>query len=95
MKIDTRQFDKLMKEMKTLPTEAVGEAGVFFKRTTPIDTGNARRKTKTNTRAKTITGNYAYAGKLDDGWSRQAPQGMSDPTIKKLTQIIDDLVGRL
>jgi len=95
MRIDTRQFDKLMKEMKTLPEEAIKEAVVFFKRSTPIDTGNARRNTKTNVKNKTISGDYAYAGRLDNGWSKQAPQGMSDPTSDELTNIVNKLVNNL
>ncbi len=95
MKIDTRQFDKLVKEMKNIPDEAVKQAGAFFKASTPKDTGNARRNTRTDPSRKQIRAEYSYASRLDSGWSKQAPAGMSEPTIAKLDDIIDDIVGRL
>ena len=93
MRIDTRNFDKLTKQLEQLAPSSVKEAGAYFKRITPKDTGNARSKTKT--RKLTIEANYAYAGKLDEGYSRQAPQGMSEPTIAELEKIINSEVGRL
>jgi len=95
MKIDTREFDQLMKELEKVPADSVKQAGVFFKKTTPIRSGNARSKTKTEVRASRIKADYPYAGRLDEGWSRQAPKGMSDPTIDYLEKIIDEKVGRM
>lgn len=95
MKIDTRDFDNLIKEMEKIPAQAVQEAGVYFKNVTPVRTGNARNRTKTNIGAKAIEANYGYAGRLDEGYSRQAPQGMSDPTIARLDKIVDEMVRRL
>ena len=34
----------------------------------------------------TITANYPYAGRLDDGYSKQAPKGMTEPSLKFLTK---------
>jgi hypothetical protein len=51
-----------------------------FKSITPIDTGNARSKTEFN--VSRIEGNYPYAARLNEGYSRQAPSGMTDPTIE-------------
>jgi len=64
---------------RTLPTEA----HVEFKDVTPIRTGNAKRNTnfKSTASGGTITANYNYANQLNKGKSRQAPQGMTDPTI--------------
>lgn len=93
MRVDTKQFDILTKQLERLAPDTVKEAGAYFKRITPRDTGNAR--SKTTTKKQTIEANYAYAGELDEGKSRQAPQGMSDPTIERMEKIINDKVGRL
>ena len=54
------------------------DAYSFFVAHTPYRSGNARRRTRLD--HHTITGDYPYAERLDNGWSRQAPQGMTDPT---------------
>lgn len=53
-----------------------------FKSITPKRTGNARRRTRLQ--GNTIKANYSYARQLDNGSSAQAPNGMSEPTIKWL-----------
>ena len=61
----------------------------FFKSQTPIRSGNARKKTKL--RKNVIEANYPYAERLDNGYSSQAPKGMTDPTeeyFRKLTKSI-------
>lgn len=51
-----------------------------FVETTPIRSGNARNKTALA--GNEIQANYPYAKRLEkDSWSRQAPEGMSKPTI--------------
>lgn len=52
-----------------------------FVKATPIRSGNAKRSTQL--RGNEIVANYPYAVRLEkESWSRQAPDGMSDPTIK-------------
>jgi hypothetical protein len=66
-----------------------GQAYTFFKAHTPIKTGNAR--SRTTLKKDTIVAAYPYAQQLDDGRSRQAPDGMSKPTeafVKKTTDKI-------
>jgi hypothetical protein len=54
---------------------------------TPKDTGNARRKTTLNNNE--IQANYAYATRLDQGWSKQfGGQGMTAPTLKALQKYV-------
>jgi len=36
-----------------------------------------------------------YAERLDQGYSRQAPKGMTEPTEKFLQKRIDDLIGKI
>jgi hypothetical protein len=66
-----------------------GQAYTFFRAHTPIKTGNAR--SRTTLKKDTIVAAYPYAQQLDDGRSRQAPDGMSKPTeafVKKTTDKI-------
>lgn len=56
-------------------------AHVEFVNATPIRSGNAR--SKTDLRGNEIQANYDYSIRLEkQSWSRQAPQGMSEPTIE-------------
>lgn len=63
------------------------EAADYFHDITPIRSGNARRNTRLV--GDTITANYPYAQRLDTGYSKQAPQGMSKPTEKKIQELVD------
>ena len=54
---------------------------------TPRDTGNARRNTKLV--GDTILAQYPYAQRLEQGYSKQAPDGMSTPTIEYIKKYID------
>ena len=63
-----------------------------FVRVTPIRTGNARRST--DLKGKEIQANYDYAVKLEkDHTSKQAPKGMSSPTIDHVKKIVRRVVG--
>lgn len=82
----TSSINKIQEKLNNLPQEAYKE----FVKTTPIRTGNARRKTKLN--KDTIEANYPYAKRLDEGYSSQAPKGMTKPTEdfinKRMKQIL-------
>jgi hypothetical protein len=45
-------------------------------------------------RDTTIKADYAYAHRLDTGWSSQAPDGMVDPTIAYMEKLIADNVRK-
>tara|TARA_R110002050_G_scaffold47419_2_gene110697 strand:+ start:786 stop:1082 length:297 start_codon:yes stop_codon:yes gene_type:complete len=90
IKIDTREVDELFKELSKMPTQAMKEAYPFLKSKTPIQSGNARSNTRLN--GTKIKSDYAYAGRLDEGWSKQAPDGFTEPTLDELENIIDNLV---
>jgi len=85
----SKMFDEAEKVAKTLPKEALD----YFVDSTPIRTGNARRSTKL--RGNTIDADYNYAERLDEGYSRQSPKGMTGPTEKFLQKRIDDLIGKI
>ena len=80
-KAKQKQLDKVPQETYT-----------FFRAHTPVRTGNARRNTIL---AKdTIIGAYPYAQRLDDGYSRQAPDGMTKPTEAYFKQRINAIFGK-
>lgn len=62
-----------------------------FLKNTPIKTGNARSHTFKN--SDEIDANYPYATRLDNGWSRQSPNGMVVPTIKAVRDYIKKVTG--
>jgi hypothetical protein len=61
-----------------------------FRKVTPKRTGNA--KNSTTLRGDEIQGNYAYANRLNEGYSRQAPKGMTDPTIDSVQKYVRRIV---
>lgn len=62
-----------------------------FVRNTPIHTGNARRRTTKDN--DEIRAEYPYAARLDQGYSRQSPDGMVQPTIKAIREYIRKVIG--
>jgi hypothetical protein len=84
-------------QLANVPTEAYQ----YFKKITPIDTGNARRNT--SLQSKTIQAKYDYAEVLDKGrhmtasgmrGSKQAPQGMSKPTEQFIRNRVRQITGK-
>lgn len=65
-------------------------AEAFFINATPIRTGNARRNTEL--KGKNIEANYHYAGVLESGKSKQAPNGMFEPTCEYLGQYVCEMI---
>ena len=86
----TPDIDRIMgKLQKELPKAA----HKYFREITPIDTGNARRKTKR--RGHVIVANYKYATQLDKGRSKQAVYGMSGPTTAYLNKLVKKVIEGL
>lgn len=75
----------MKKEVDSIPKEALKE----FIQLTPIDKGNARKRTSLE--GTTIKANYPYAQRLDEGWSKQAPKGMVQPLEKWLDKRINKI----
>ena len=80
-------LDKKKKAIAKLPDEAYK----VFVQETPVRTGNARRNTRLKSK-KQIVADYPYAQRLDQGYSKQSPEGMVKPTeeyiIERFNQII-------
>lgn len=53
--------------------------------------GNARRKT--TLKNNTIDANYPYAKRLDEGYSSQAPDGMTEPTLNSIREYVYKTLG--
>jgi hypothetical protein len=93
--------DRLNKVLDTLNSQNIAkEAYTKFKDVTPVKSGNAKRNTKLN--GNQINANYAYANVLDKGrhmtrrgmrGSEQAPQGMTEPTIKHIRDYVKQKLG--
>ena len=93
MKIDSKIFDKRMSKLEKVDTQAFNKTFPEYKKNTPIKSGNARRKTfKSGLKFKS---NYPYAGRLDEGWSKQAPKGFTSPSIDFFVKTLERLVGKI
>ena len=79
----TPDLNQAKRELAQVPEGAYK----IFRSHTPIKTGNARKRTTLN--KNTIEANYAYALRLDQGWSNQAPDGMTNPTAAWLKKRLD------
>lgn len=81
----TASLRRIQSQLDKIPQQAYN----FFVKVTPKRTGNARRKTKLV--KDEIQAQYPYAERLDEGYSKQAPDGMSKPTEK----FIDDRLKQI
>lgn len=92
IKIDDSDYQELVKDLRDIDEDAMKQAFPTYKAETPIKSGNARNKTKL--KRNVIASKYPYAGRLDDGWSKQSPKGFTEPTIDALDSIIEKLIRR-
>jgi hypothetical protein len=84
----TASLTKKIVELRVLPQQALQE----FKALTPKRTGRAR--SNTSLQKETIVANYPYAERLDQGYSKQAPRGMTKPLGEWLRRKLDILIKR-
>lgn len=84
----TPGLGKIVVKLDKLPKQAYEK----FKSVTPIDTGNARRRTRLQ--GSKIKANYQYAVPLDDGHSKQAPRGMWEPTREHIEKLMRNKIMR-
>lgn len=81
-------IDSIRRQLEQIPDKALD----YWKSVTPIRTGNARRRTKLDN--DTIRADYPYAERLDDGYSRQAPKGMTQPTQKYIDRLVRNIKAK-
>ena len=94
MKIDVKLTDNITKATQVQERqlkELYAKAYKQWVETTPIRSGNARRKT--SRASNTINANYPYAERLDQGYSKQAPKGMTEPTLEEVRQYVYNKLG--
>ena len=84
----TGDITKLKRELGAVPKAAITE----YQKLTPIKSGNARKRT--TLKGNSIQANYPYAQRLDEGWSKQAPKGMTKPWELWLQKHLDKLMKR-
>ena len=84
----TPSIARIKSDLRDLPRQAYD----YWVMTTPKRSGNARRRTRL--RQDTIESNYPYAQRLDEGWSKQAPKGMSDPTTQYINRRVRDILRK-
>jgi hypothetical protein len=79
-----KRLDQLNKQLTD--DNLAKEGFKYFRSITPIRSGNARRNTfRTDNE---IEANYPYARRLDEGYSPQAKNGMTQPTIAHMQEWI-------
>jgi len=84
----TASLQRIQKRLDALPQLAYKE----FVKNTPIRSGNARRKTRLQ--KDTIIAAYPYAQRLDEGYSKQAPEGMTKPTEEFIRQQLKKILRK-
>jgi hypothetical protein len=79
---------KIKQQLRQFPTEAHAE----FVSLTPRRSGNAQRNTRLVNNV--IHADYAYAQRLDTGWSSQAPNGMTIPFGRWMKTKLKSIFGK-
>ena len=87
------QFKAKLADLAQIERAVMPQLYNFFEQHTPIDTGNARSHTVLS--GNTIEANYPYAERLDEGYSQQAPAGMTEPTKEYAKKIIPPIVQQI
>jgi|688.fasta_scaffold2123351_2 hypothetical protein len=84
----SKDLDRISRNLRTVPKQFYEK----FRAETPVRSGYARNNTRLA--GDTVNANYAYAGPLNKGASRKAPQGMTIPTIKYIRQVVRNILGK-
>jgi len=79
----------MAKQLARYPQDAEDK----FVSLTPIRTGNARSNTALKNN-DTIEARYPYAQRLDQGWSKQAPTGMTRPFERWVRAKVKQIFGK-
>lgn len=85
----TPSVDNIQKDLDRIAKKAYD----YWVKITPVDSGNARRKT-TLENNRVINANYNYAVPLDKGSSKQAKNGMSKPTGRYVEQLLRQTIRK-
>lgn len=97
IEVDDGDFRKELQKIEGYMNSDVPEKAYrYFRNLTPVRSGNARNKTKfrAGSDQHVIEANYPYAKRLDTGWSTQALQGMSMPTLEYIEGLVKSRLRR-
>ena len=88
------KFTQRVEEIeKILNPKVIAKAAYdVFRENTPKRTNNAYDNTRL--KGDTIHANYKYATRLDQGWSKLKPEGMTKPTEKFISDYIKKNLGK-
>lgn len=78
----SNKISPILKKQADAIKKIPNEAYKVFVSETPVRSGNARRNTRQTKSGKEIVANYPYAKRLDEGYSKQSPDGMIKPTVE-------------
>lgn len=93
-KVDSRAVNKMFNQLAEMPELVMKQTYTIYRNNTPIRSGNAKNRTKLENKLR-IGGRYPYAGRLDEGWSKQSPKGMTEPSLKALDGFIKNYINRV
>ena len=88
LKLNKADLRRLQKDIDSAVSNSMESTFKYYRKETPRKGGNARNKTKFSKRQNSINSNYDYAGRLDSGWSKQAPKGFTKPSLNFLEKQI-------
>ena len=91
--VDISDSLKQFQQLKEVPQRVADGAFKFFVAHTPYRKGNARRSTRLE--QTTIIADYPYAERLDDGYSKQAPDGMTAPTESEIDRLLQQEIKKI
>ena len=92
--INSKEVKAMFNELLDMGDEMMDDGFPVLKKATPIDKGNARRNTVHRSSAK-IESRYPYADRLNTGWSKQAPNGFTEPTLEHMEDFVDKFTRRV
>jgi hypothetical protein len=82
-----KRLDQLKRELD--PNVLARVAYPVFKENTPRRSGNAQDHTRLT--GNVIDADYPYAGRLDEGYSKKKPAGMTKPTFDAVIEYMKKL----
>jgi len=91
--VDISEITRQFKQLSEVPQRVVDQSFKFFVDHTPYRKGNARRSTHLD--QTTIVADYPYAERLDEGYSKQAPAGMTEPTLREVDRLMAQEIRKI
>jgi hypothetical protein len=95
IKVNDREVVDMFKELKDMPQFVMEKTYPYLKSRTPIKSGNARNRTRLEKDKSVIGSRYPYADRLDTGWSKQSPQGFTEPATKEIDNLVTDQIRKI